>query len=166
MGLRLVRELRGRSQAWVARAARVSKSQLCLYENGKQLPQLDTLSRVLAALGIGQFAFFSTLHTVDSLATAPDAPPLPGLPPTLCEDTDRVFSRIYQDLLALHRATFVQAVAPGVRARGRHRPSPAPPDAASASHSSTMRDPPFALADQPRQPQPPPTASAAPEEGT
>src|ERR1700709_141250 len=59
--LALVRELRGKTQAQVARAAGVGKSQLSKYENGKELPKLDSLEKLLDALGVSAFDFFYTL---------------------------------------------------------------------------------------------------------
>jgi transcriptional regulator with XRE-family HTH domain len=61
----LLRELRGKSQAEVARSAGIGKSQLSKYENGKELPRLDSLEKVLVALGTGYLEFFETLALVD-----------------------------------------------------------------------------------------------------
>src|SRR5215210_8543744 len=66
--LSLLRELRGKSQAWVAREAGVGKSQLSKYENGKELPKLDSLEKVLLVLEVGHFEFFYTLYLVDRRA--------------------------------------------------------------------------------------------------
>ena len=66
--LSLLRELRGKSQARVAREAGIGKSQLSKYENGKELPKLDSLEKVLIALEVGYFEFFYTLHLVDRRA--------------------------------------------------------------------------------------------------
>lgn len=66
--LGLLRELRGKSQARVAREAGIGKSQLSKYENGKELPKLDSLEKVLNALGVGHFEFFYTLYLVDERA--------------------------------------------------------------------------------------------------
>jgi transcriptional regulator with XRE-family HTH domain len=67
--LGLLRELRGKSQARVAREAGIGKSQLSKYENGKELPKLDSLEKVLNALGVGHFEFFYTLYLVDERAS-------------------------------------------------------------------------------------------------
>lgn len=48
--LRIFRELAGWSQAEVARKAQVGKSQLSKYEQGKELPKLESLGRILTAL--------------------------------------------------------------------------------------------------------------------
>jgi transcriptional regulator with XRE-family HTH domain len=65
----LLREILGKSQAAVAREAKIGKSQLSKYENGKELPKLDSLGRVLGALGIGQCDFFNTLELVNRRAS-------------------------------------------------------------------------------------------------
>jgi transcriptional regulator with XRE-family HTH domain len=79
--LGLLRELRGKSQARVAREAGIGKSQLSKYENGKELPKLDSLEKVLNALGVGHFEFFYTLYLVDERAAElARADGLPGPP--------------------------------------------------------------------------------------
>lgn len=134
--LSLLRELRGKSQARVAREAGIGKSQLSKYENGKELPKLDSLEKVLIALKVGYFEFFYTLHLVDrraselDLATNGDGEeaaaqaeplPIPSFIPgnTLLDDTtDQAFSQVFTDLLLLYRRVFEQMVLPG---------APAPP---------------------------------------
>jgi transcriptional regulator with XRE-family HTH domain len=64
----LLRDLRGKSQADVARRAGIGKSQLSKYENGKELPKLDSLERVLVALDIDYVEFFHTLALIDRRA--------------------------------------------------------------------------------------------------
>src|SRR3954462_9526366 len=66
--LSLLRELRGKTQARVAREAGIGKSQLSKYENGKELPKLDSLEKGLNALQVGYFEFYYTLHLVDRRA--------------------------------------------------------------------------------------------------
>src|SRR6202035_1004691 len=63
--LSLLRELRGKSQSRVAREARIGKSQLSKYENGKELPKLDSLEKILRVLKVDMFEFFYTLSVVD-----------------------------------------------------------------------------------------------------
>jgi transcriptional regulator with XRE-family HTH domain len=132
--LSLLRELRGKSQAQVAREAGIGKSQLSKYENGKELPKLDSLEKVLGVLKVGHFEFFYTLYLVDrraaDLARDPAAGGLrPGeflglgppeeplfMPPLfkgqslLAEPTDQAFTRIFADLLLLYRRVFEQIV--------------------------------------------------------
>jgi transcriptional regulator with XRE-family HTH domain len=132
--LSLLRELRGKSQAQVAREAGIGKSQLSKYENGKELPKLDSLEKVLGVLGVGQFEFFYTLYLVDRRAAdlvrgpvtedltseefrglgLPEEPlfipPLFHGQSLLAETTDQAFTRIFADLLLLYRRVFEQIV--------------------------------------------------------
>lgn len=127
--LSLLRELRGKSQARVAREAGIGKSQLSKYENGKELPKLDSLEKVLKALGVGHFEFFYTLYMVDrraeDLARA-DAGGLSELvaeqlyiPPflkgnaLLSQPMDQAFSQVFTDLFLLYRSMFEQIVLAG-----------------------------------------------------
>jgi len=124
--LSLLRELRGKSQARVAREAGIGKSQLSKYENGKELPKLDSLEKVLKALGVGHFEFFYTLYLVDRRADdlartdAGDAlaehlfmPPLLTGMSLLSSSTDQAFSQVLTDVLLLYRAVFEQIVLSG-----------------------------------------------------
>ena len=142
--LGLLRELRGKSQAGVAREAGIGKSQLSKYENGKELPKLDSLEKVLAALKVGYFEFFYTLYLVDRRAAADLARsdqegggPPPGdeplySPPFLLDDnslladtTDQAFSQVFTDLLLLYRRVFEQVVLPAGAGRdGRQDAGP------------------------------------------
>jgi transcriptional regulator with XRE-family HTH domain len=129
--LSLLRELRGKSQARVAREAGIGKSQLSKYENGKELPKLDSLEKVLNALQVGYFEFYYTLHLVDRraadlgraeerAATADPAslasgdplymPPLYDGNSLLAGTTDQAFSQVFTDLLLLYRRVFEQRV--------------------------------------------------------
>ena len=131
--LSLLRELRGKSQARVAREAGIGKSQLSKYENGKELPKLDSLEKVLNALQVGYFEFYYTLHLVDrraadlgraeerAAAAYPSAASLAAgdpiyLPPlrdgnsALAGTTDQAFSQVFTDLLLLYRRIFEQRV--------------------------------------------------------
>ena len=133
--LSLLRELRGRSQAWVAREAGIGKSQLSKYENGKELPKLDSMEKVLIVLEVGHFEFFYTLYLVDRRAadlnrgTAKEAagghepslddepvypPPIFKGHPLLSEPTDQAFTRVFADLLLLYRRVFEQVVLTGM----------------------------------------------------
>ena len=125
--LSLLRELRGKSQARVAREAGIGKSQLSKYENGKELPKLDSLEKVLNALKVGYFEFFYTLYLVDRRAAdlepaaadgsqARGAEPPMYLPPLvkgeslLADSTDQAFRQVFTDLLLLYRRVFEQVV--------------------------------------------------------
>jgi transcriptional regulator with XRE-family HTH domain len=148
--LSLLRELRGKSQARVAREAGIGKSQLSKYENGKELPKLDSLEKVLNALEVGHFEFFYTLYLVDrraaglaradreqkGTADSPGIeiqdwmfPPLLDRSPLLAEATDQAFSQVFTDLLQLYRAVFEQIVFTGSappRPGGVNAPPPPP----------------------------------------
>jgi transcriptional regulator with XRE-family HTH domain len=123
--LSLLRELRGKSQARLAREAGIGKSQLSKYENGKELPKLDSLEKVLSALKVGYFEFFYTLYLVDRRAadlTRQDEDPGQGRKDpfyvtlfdrgdsVLSEHTDLAFSQVFVDLLQLYRRIFEQIV--------------------------------------------------------
>jgi transcriptional regulator with XRE-family HTH domain len=130
--LSLLRELRGRSQAWVAREAGIGKSQLSKYENGKELPKLDSLEKVLLVLEVGHFEFFYTLYLVDRRAadlnrgsgkTAHEPglddepaylPPIFKGHPLMSEPTDQAFTRVFADLLLLYRRVFEQVILTGM----------------------------------------------------
>jgi transcriptional regulator with XRE-family HTH domain len=129
--LSLLRELRGKSQARVAREAGIGKSQLSKYENGKELPKLDSLEKVLKALGVGHFEFFYTLYMVDrraeDLARGDGADGPSGelvaeqlyIPPflkgnaLLTQPLDQAFSQVYTDLFLLYRSFFREIVLAG-----------------------------------------------------
>ncbi|HEY0514344.1 MAG TPA: helix-turn-helix transcriptional regulator [Thermoanaerobaculia bacterium] len=126
--LSLLRELRGKSQALVAREAGIGKSQLSKYENGKELPKLDSLEKVLNALNVGYFEFFYTLNLVDRRAADLDraaesdgsGEPLPLYMPPIGDDlvagtTDQAFGQVFTDLLVLYRRIFEQRVLAGAR---------------------------------------------------
>ena len=102
-----LRGLRGRSQAAVARAARIGKSQLSKYETGKELPKMESLERVLAALGLGQLDFFYTLLLVDR--GEDPRPAVPAGEPTVA------FERLMSAVLALHRQIVVETDRRGPR---------------------------------------------------
>jgi transcriptional regulator with XRE-family HTH domain len=106
--LEVLRRLRGMSQAEVARAAGIGKSQLSKYENGRELPKLDSLEKVLVVLRIQPLAFFATLDYLDRKARdleVSDAGAAEALlfgRGLLADRLQEAFSAIVQDLLALH----------------------------------------------------------------
>ena len=77
--LALLRNLRRKSQAQIARDAGIGRSQLSKYENGTELPGLDSLSSILGALdmSIHEFLFSLALVTNERLCSTP-----PMLPPS------------------------------------------------------------------------------------
>lgn len=109
--LKLLRELRGRSQAELARKAAVGKSQLSKYENGKELPKLDSLQKLLGELGVTPLGFFHALHTIDlqeqmlSDGGTPASVLGQALLPyggVLSKDADEAFRKIVGDLLEIY----------------------------------------------------------------
>jgi len=66
--LRALRESAGLSQAALARKAGIGKSQESKYESGKELPKLETLGKVLEALGTDPLTFFYTAHLLQHRA--------------------------------------------------------------------------------------------------
>ncbi|HEX3525639.1 MAG TPA: helix-turn-helix transcriptional regulator [Thermoanaerobaculia bacterium] len=104
-----LRSHRGQSQAAVARAAGIGKSQLSKYESGKELPKMESLERVLAALGLGQLDFFYTLLVVDR-----GDDPRPAAP---AGEPVVVFDRLMSAVLALYREIVVET-----DRRGRREP--------------------------------------------
>ena len=127
--LALLREMRGYSQLALSREARIGKSQLSKYENGRELPKLETLERVLAVLDVQPIRFFYTVAVLDSLAgrledPAAGLPPLP-LPLTLLQpDLDEVFSATVGQFLRMYRLQAevqarLEALTPAARPRSR-----------------------------------------------
>jgi transcriptional regulator with XRE-family HTH domain len=137
--LRLLRELRDLSQGEVAREAGIGKSQLSKYENGKELPKLESLAKVLRVLHLGPYEFFYTMHMLDRRAAdlaAAEAYPtgsempaeirdqqlllrtlLPGNP-LLPHSMDLAFSRVYEDLLGVYRLVCEQRLSAGLAKSG------------------------------------------------
>jgi transcriptional regulator with XRE-family HTH domain len=89
--LALLRERKGRSQASVARQAKIGKSQLSKYERGRELPKLESLERILEALDSSYFVFFRVLEVIDRGG------------PSLPVDIDLYFARLMEGLFRLHR---------------------------------------------------------------
>jgi transcriptional regulator with XRE-family HTH domain len=88
-----LRERTGLSQSAIARKAGCGKSQLSKYENGRELPKLDSLERVLDALGVNHVHFFWIVHTIEHQDSHP----------TLSRtEIDDLFSRLSRDIFTLH----------------------------------------------------------------
>ncbi len=60
--LRLLREAAGLTQGALAQKAGMGKSQLSKYENGKELPKLESLERLLEVLDAEPATLFYTAH--------------------------------------------------------------------------------------------------------
>jgi transcriptional regulator with XRE-family HTH domain len=67
--LTLLREGRLVSQADLARKAKISRSQLSRYEQGKAYPKLEALERLLRGLDISASQFFNILSFFDQSAS-------------------------------------------------------------------------------------------------
>lgn len=112
----LLRDLKGTSQSALAKAAGVGKSQLSKYENGKELPRLDSLDRMLAALGVGYLEFFYTMAMVDlreeGLGDSPtlESPLVPKLSLTLNGEIDGSIEAIISQLMRLQRLVWEKTV--------------------------------------------------------
>jgi transcriptional regulator with XRE-family HTH domain len=93
LALARIRERRGVTQTQVARLAGVGKSQLSKYENGKELPKLDSLEKILLVLNVGHFEFFRVLAVLDQgeELRVPSA-----------DEVDDLFARINRSLFSLH----------------------------------------------------------------
>ena len=118
--LYLIRDLRGKSQAAVAREAGIGKSQLSKYEGGKELPKLESLKKVLKVLDIGPFEFFYAMHLIDlegekldlrqELRREVTEQPLPPLilsgKGLFSEATDEAFQRVLREVLSLYHHMF------------------------------------------------------------
>ena len=103
----LLRQLRGKSQASLAREAGIGNSQLSKYESGKELPRLDSLERVLAALGVGYLELFHALKRVDRTAANLGGEPRDEIdsPWTtlLSPEAQAAFERVFTMLVRLQR---------------------------------------------------------------
>jgi transcriptional regulator with XRE-family HTH domain len=118
--LALVRNLRRKTQAEIAQEARIGKVQLSKYENGRELPRLDVLDRLLAALRISIHEFLYTLALVDeraSLLSSSEAPTQRSLlvvpkkdDSLLLPQTEEAFERLQSFVLDLHRHMYRELV--------------------------------------------------------
>jgi transcriptional regulator with XRE-family HTH domain len=110
--LTLIRELRGKSQAAIAREAGMGKSQVSKYENGKELPKLDTLAQILQVLNVNLFDFWYTVHLIDAGEAKIDLKESTQLalpPPLLLNgaglisgETDAAFKRLLDDVMKVY----------------------------------------------------------------
>jgi transcriptional regulator with XRE-family HTH domain len=117
--LSLIREMRGKSQSQVARAAGIGKSQLSKYETHKELPRLDSLAKILIALEVGYFEFFYTLQLVDQRANTlgqnPTGRQLFTSPwsALLSRETEAAFDMVFGLLARLQRRVWEDMLAAG-----------------------------------------------------
>jgi transcriptional regulator with XRE-family HTH domain len=126
--LQILRGLRGKSQAVLAQEAGIGKSQLSKYETGRELPKLESLARVLAALDVTPLAFF---YVMDQLTQngrwlsegAPDPAEvelaLAQRGAFLPRRTGRAIVRHFANMLELYRTLLGDGFGRGVREDGR-----------------------------------------------
>lgn len=118
----VLRGLRGKSQAQVAREAGVGKSQLSKYENGKELPKLDSLGKILTVLDVTPLGFFYTQDfldrrqkALDGGRTAGDFNILPHDLSILSLKTQKRIKNLMGDVFALHEALLEERVGSSLR---------------------------------------------------
>jgi len=98
--LKLLRKRRGWKQEDLARRVGMSKGQVSKYETGGELPKLDSLGRLLAALEVQLDGFFIMVAIVHRLGEDGRA----GIPGTASPSVDEAFKSVYRTLLDLQRA--------------------------------------------------------------
>jgi transcriptional regulator with XRE-family HTH domain len=112
----LLRDLRGVSQAALAKTAGIGKSQLSKYENGRELPRLDSLEKLLAPLRVGYLEFFYMVATVDLRAKPIGEAPIleallaPRLAMDLNGEIDTAVEGIIIQLIRLQRLVWEKTV--------------------------------------------------------
>jgi len=105
--LSVLRELRGMSQAALARKAGIGKSQLSKYENSKEHPKLDSLEKILRALGGRPLMLFYLVEALDRTATEAPMEALlvgAGFEPVISASEEVSYGKVMTELLALFKA--------------------------------------------------------------
>jgi transcriptional regulator with XRE-family HTH domain len=105
--LSVLRELRGMSQAALARKAGIGKSQLSKYENSKEHPKLDSLEKILRALGGRPLMLFYLVEALDRTATEAPMEALlvgAGFEPVLTASEEVSYGKVMTELLSLFKA--------------------------------------------------------------
>jgi transcriptional regulator with XRE-family HTH domain len=115
LALEILRKLRGMSQATLAQAAGIGKGQISKYENGKELPKLDTLEKLLGVLRVSVMTFAAVLDFLEKSQQLDLAEDAAGerLSFDLLPQGDLVgeaFAAIMRNLLALHKALLRSAI--------------------------------------------------------
>jgi transcriptional regulator with XRE-family HTH domain len=111
--LRLLREAAGLTQAELARRAGLGKSQLSKYENGKEMPKLETLERLLEVLDAEPATLFYTAHLlkhrveISPAALLVTATPLAGDP--ALESFRRLFGHFLESFEILMASRLLQS---------------------------------------------------------
>jgi len=97
--LRTLRESKDLSQGELARRAGMGKSQVSKYENGKELPKLDSLERLLEVLGAEPLTLFYTAHLLKHRAEVSSAAILVTATPLLDDPALASFRRLFGHFL-------------------------------------------------------------------
>lgn len=103
--LLLLRTFTRKSQQQVAREVGCGKSQLSKYESGRELPKLDTLDRLLPALGTSSLSLFflvSVLDGIEEPAPAgrwPHEPLLRSILPAFGQPDEAALGRLLTSLM-------------------------------------------------------------------
>ncbi len=97
--LRLLREAAGLTQGELARRTGMGKSQLSKYENGKELPKLESLERLLEVLDAEPATLFYTAHLLKHRAEIGPAALLVTTTPLLDDPALESFRRLFGHFL-------------------------------------------------------------------
>lgn len=119
--LSALRELRGMSQAALARKAGIGKSQLSKYENSKEHPKLDSLEKILRALGGRPLMLFYLVEVLDRTAKEESMEALligAGFEPLVTASEELSYGRVIAELLGLFKAQVEGRVRTGTSAAG------------------------------------------------
>lgn len=102
----VLRGLRKKTQAQVAREAGIGKSQLSKYENGKELPKLDSLAKILTVLDVTPLGLFYLQDLLDRRGKVVDRGRAPGEINISPDDLSLLSSRTQQRMRALVDTVF------------------------------------------------------------
>lgn len=128
--LAVLRELRGFTQAEVAKKAGIGKSQVSRYEGGREYPKLESLEKILIVLGVSPAGLLNVVSVLDGWAAAglrvegqgnAMLSPLPAWPACGVPAMDQAFQATFGDLLLLHRATLEEVLRASTMGRRTHR---------------------------------------------
>jgi len=129
--LRLLREQAGLSQTRAAREAGMGKSQLSKYETGRELPKLDSLARLLQALGVQPLWLFYVANVLGSPGPGDSLPAhallQAGTSPFLHPEEEAAFRSLFDQLLGFYRHSIEARVLAAAR-----KPTAAPPGTAAS----------------------------------
>jgi len=116
--LKLLRKRRGWRQEDLAGRVGMSKTQVSKYETGGELPKLESLGRLLAALEVQLDGFFAMVASVHRLGEEG----LAGIPGTASPSVDEAFKSVYRTLLEHQRAVVREELSGTARFLAGNRP--------------------------------------------